>query len=129
MHVSLSRDSWVMRLARFGFLDHDDRADLCSVFWHCVWGLLWPALVIVVGSGAALVLVLYPLLALFVGVVDEAWYFHPLLIAPAALYGVFGILFFVEWLKRGDTPEPVRDAIVAGYRGWKQKTCVMVDVV
>lgn len=139
MELSLKRQSWLLKVARYGGLDDDRcRTDLCSLFWGVVWGAIrapfWVALLAPIGSVFGAVLLLYPVIGIIAyfseGLTPEGWALVGLILWSVALVASAFILFMIT--KPG---EVVSDAVAtsknfvrAGYRSWKDRTCVLVDI-
>ncbi len=131
MKVDLKRGSLVLKVAGYGGLYVEDRTDLCSVFWHFVWGVLRaPVLTItfgLIGAGIGFMLVMLPIIGLIaffvegVAIQEFAW-------VGLAVWSGLGLLFAVAGFKEAEVAAPVRRLARAGYRSWKDKTCVLIDV-
>ena len=134
MSIEIERDSWVLKVAAYGGLEFEDRTDLCSVFWGFVRGVLKAPVLIglgaAVGTLALYHLLMLPIIGLIAYFVHGLWFSDGALVAMAAW--VFLPWFFYELMaaERGKSAPVVTSVRIlrAGYRGWKDKTCVLVDV-
>ena len=139
MQLAISRNSLVFKVARYGGLYAEDQADLCSVFWCFLWGLLRaPFFVALGGVAGGLIGFLFLMLP---AILIAVWIQTGILVDPAVLVAegvawvVLGYLFYSFWTREQDKRNVVADAasstvnlVKAGYRGWKDKTCVLVEV-
>jgi hypothetical protein len=151
MNLTLSTRNLLLPVARYGGLQPGiawssrdkcfERTDLCSLFWCTLWGLLrapfWVCLFGAAGAFVVGLMVGYPFIALL------AWLVHGVAIPPdaAALIvvltfeGTAAVIFVLTWAWRAkpgytvrDTASTAADFIRAGYRSWRNKTCILVDL-
>lgn len=134
MELALKRESWVLKVAQYGGLQLEDRTDLCSVFWTFLWGLIRaPFLVVFFGClGAAIgfALILRPIIALIALFAEGAPFDFLAWWAVAVWVGGTWALYEV-WASVEDKAAPIQSTVrfaKAGYRSWKDKTCVLIDV-
>lgn len=129
-NLTVNRNSWHFKLASYGLLDTTYRQlDLCQYFWALARGLGRAPVSILAGVLVLYCLIVSPLMALWVW---AAWgAFVP---DEPAFVGMGFALFIcvgcgVIYALEADykTPSAVRLAR-AGYRGWKEKTCVLIEV-
>lgn len=132
MKLQINRGSWHYAIAKNGGFDQygdAEQSDLCSYFWSLVWGCVWPLLVIAIGSIGAGVMVLAPLIGIIAFLLEGLWVWDDL---PAIwLVGdiVIAAIFLVPYaFKHGGDQTAVAKLVKAGYRGWKEKTCVLVEI-
>lgn len=129
--LTISRDSWHYKLALYGLLnEHRSETDLCRYWWALVRGVLRAPFLAVLGALVVFAMVVDPLLALAVYVGTGFLvmpFFFPLTVA---LYGgafVVAVGMYTDWRRehrKCESPGLVGTA----YRGWKDKTCVLVQV-
>lgn len=134
MKLTINRNVWHYKVAHNGNFDKygDARSgDLCGYFWGFVWGCVWPLLVVFFGSVSAGVLVLIPLIGV-----------AAFLLEGLAINGLPGVVLVIEglvvmvvtaaYLLIADESPLKRTMAMrlarAGYRGWKEKTCVLVEI-
>jgi hypothetical protein len=152
MKLTLSASSTLLFFARYGGLQPGiawssrdkcfERTDLCSLFWCTLWGLLrapfWVCLFGAAGAFVVGLMVGYPFIAIL------AWLMEGLAFEEGATFvlawwSVFIPSMVVLWahvtgrLNRPtyavrDTASTAADFIRAGYRSWKDKTCILVDL-
>jgi hypothetical protein len=152
MKLTLSASSTLLFFARYGGLQPGiawsskdkcfERTDLCSLFWCTLWGLVrapfWVCLFGTLGAAVIGLMVGYPLIAIL------AWLMEGLAFEEGATFvlawwSVFIPSMVVLWahvtgrLNRPtyavrDTASTAADFIRAGYRSWKDKTCILVDL-
>lgn len=133
MKLSINKESWHYKLARYGGLISYEQTDLCSYFWSLLWGVGRPILVVVCGVLSGYVLLLAPAIALIAWISGLPWLVDSFATIGAALW-VGGVLIFtmIYRIDQGKALIPgasnVTDLVAAGYRGWKEKTCVLIDV-
>jgi len=129
--LTIDRNSWHYRLAKFGKLYDEGGTDLCSYFWALVRGVVSVPFSIIVGVLAGFLL-FAPILALIVWAVEGRYPVEIFALFGSFLYCISAFIGFVVWFvlrgveKIGSTP-PMQ-LVKAGYRGWKEKTCVLVEV-
>ena len=98
----------------------------------------WVSLIGTIGATLIFILVALPLLDLYF------WIAHGLALSeafwlPTAVWALVALLVGQFWYFDSDTAEPMRDKVSgacsstadlirAAYRGWKEKTCVVVDI-
>jgi len=128
--MKIDRNSWHFKVARFGALDDwDDRTDFCGYFWALVRGaVLFPAVLIGGAFAVSFVLVACPLVALVV------WFQYgqlvllgPEVVGWIAWTGALLYLCYRRASKKESDSPAVRLAKTA-YQGWKDKTCVLVEI-
>jgi hypothetical protein len=131
MQLEIKRTSWVLKVAGYGGLSVEDRTDLCSVFWCFLWGMVRaPFWVALVGVGGAVVIVGaigLPVVALL------AYFLEGLPIWPGAwlvmILETTAVCFLLYVLGKADPIiAPMKQFAAAGYRSWKDKTCVFIDI-
>lgn len=128
--LTITADSWHYRLARYGLLDDGcGDVDLCRYFWALVRGVLRTPFVIIVGSMLLYVLIVAPLMAIYAWLALGMFSLNEAAVAGFVLWAGVAIFALLLWLIEGNyrTPAPIRLA-KAGYRGWKDRTCVLVKV-
>jgi hypothetical protein len=133
MKLSANKKSWHFRLASYGGLsEYADQTDLCSYFWAGVRGVALSCFLAVLGSLIGFFVVVAPgiqIVAWCLGVPLD-WY------APAIggyiVWCGAAIIAFAHFYGRGAktliVSTPAAKLVGAGYRGWKEKTCVLIDV-
>jgi hypothetical protein len=129
--LEISRDSWHYRLALFGLLNAErTETDLCRYFWALVRGVLRAPFLAVVGAGLAYVMVLSPVLCFVV------WLQYGHLPTPFALFAggvawlcVVWFCFLVYLQERRNARRNAPPGVIkSAYHGWKDKTCVLVEI-
>lgn len=135
--LTIRADSWHYRLAKYGRLnaDWDGRTDLCRYFWALLRGVLFaPALVAIgVFFGSFLTA---PVVALVVVVLHGPFELEGLWAAFAI---VGSAIWFVGaagavsvgvrvWMESRTPASRLPGLIKTAYRGWREKTCVLVEI-
>lgn len=139
MEITVSKKSWILRIARYGGLLDTDMTDLCSVFWRFVWGMIrapfWTTTIGSVGALFAYILFLDPIITFLVWMNTGVWLNPVIGIAQAVLWMFIFFLGHIFWFEKKEKESPVVRAVSstvdvarAAYRGWKDKTCVLVKV-
>lgn len=134
MKLSINRNNWLFRLAASAGLNSRYQTNICSLFWYAFWGVvllpLFVAIVSILGAGMLMMLMM------FVGIpILELWFwvvhglepnFLALFVISAAWSGLGGIVLYEH--RRCLSRQTKPNLIVAGYRSWKDKTCVLIDI-
>jgi hypothetical protein len=137
MDLKLKRNSLVLRVAQYGGLHVGGRTDICSVIRRGLWGLVrapfWGLLAGAVIAAVLAFVVGWPLIGLIAYVLEGCPFEWESLIPPVITVCGSGFGFAVHQTEeaggikkvlRNATPQMVR----AAYRGWKEKTCVLIEV-
>jgi hypothetical protein len=134
MRLAIKRDSWHGRIARFGgLIGYMDQTDLCAYFWAFVRGCIGGLLFALFGLAALVAMVAMPLAYVVAWVVVGIQ--PPPLgieIAGAAFWSV-GLVIVAKIYIDDHKPSiganvPGARLLAAGYRGWKDKTCVLIEL-
>jgi VIT1/CCC1 family predicted Fe2+/Mn2+ transporter len=126
MKLTINANSWHYRLARYGLLDENwYQTDLCQYFWAMVRGVLRAPLLVVAGVFLGYFMVVLPVIA---GIV---WLFFgsflgDFLVISFVLWGLAVAIVGIAGAEHLRYSEP--GIIRSTYRGWKEKTCVLVEV-
>lgn len=130
--LTINANSWHYRLALYGHLDtdyDDGRTDLCRYFWALVRGFFKAPFIVVVGACLGYALVMGPLLAVVVWLGTGFYVPDTVAVAGMGMWFMAGILFGALWVQdQKFDNSPALQLAGAAYRGWKDKTCVMVEV-
>ena len=147
--MKISRKHPLVRFAIF-FGDMDtsydyekrvERIDLCTLFWSCVWGVLKIAFMILVFLLVAFIAVVLPVAGIWhwvrSGIFPTGAMGASLIIWGFAL-GVASVFFsfvgarvgYTVWREKHPKSYAKKEpsVLVEMYKGWKQKTCVMVEL-
>jgi len=132
--IIISKDSWHHKAAVFGGLgEYDDQTDLCSYARALMWAALVPTLIITIASFFGYILLVTPLALIAVWIAEEKVYW----IDSAALAGMafwcIGLIagalgFLANRLAHAASRSKPTQIIGAAYQGWKEKTCVLVEI-
>jgi hypothetical protein len=135
--LTVNRDSWWLLVAQYGGLCCEDRTDICSLMRRFLWGLVrapfWGLLGGTLIAAVLAFVVGWPLIGLIAYVLEGCPFEWESLIMSAILVCGLGLGFAahqaeeaggLKTVLRNATPDMVR----AAYRGWKEKTCVLVDI-
>jgi uncharacterized integral membrane protein len=137
--LTIDANSWHYKLALYGHLTADPysgRLDLCRYFWALLRGALKAPAIVAAVVLAAMTLVVHPLAAL-VTFVKWGHFDPPLIGIIGIVIAGYAIFFFVvlyvarvlrERRERRDYRSSEPGLIKTAYRGWKEKTCVLVEV-
>lgn len=130
MKLTIERKSWHYKLATFGWLDvdYDDQTDLCRYFWALVRGAGRVPFFILVGAGVLWVLVLNLLVMLAVFISTGIFHVTTASEVGLAVWLVGALMGGMFYVIETGKEVPGARLITAGYRGWKEKTCVIVDL-
>jgi hypothetical protein len=133
--MTVKPNTWHYRLASFyGQGDYYRRTNLCSYFWHFMFGVVLCAFIACASALAAYFLLMGPVFWIVLCITDWHLYrmevdaFAGFLFWGLAALGI-GFAFYASWREAGDEPflpipQPVREA----YRGWKEKYCPIVEI-
>jgi hypothetical protein len=137
VNLSLNRNSWWLKVAEYGGLSCEDRTDICSLTRRFLWGLIrapfWGLLAGAVIAAVLAIVVGWPLIGVVAYLLEGVSFDWESLIPSAAVLVGLSLGFAVcqaaeaggiKKVLRNATPQMVR----AAYRGWKEKTCVLIEV-
>jgi hypothetical protein len=132
--LEMNRGGWPMKVMQYGGLCVEDRTDLCSAFWTFLWGIVrapfWVVFLGCFGAGALYLFVVLPIIALVaffsegLSIMAEGWF-------GMAAWALFAYFAYEVWSADSRNPLSVGGAVrlaKVGYRSWKDKTCVLIDV-
>lgn len=129
MNLSINRNSWHYRLASYGHLSqYDDRTDLCRYFWALVRGALKAPAIVAVLAALLWALVVAPTLCLLVWAATGVLYWSDSAGIGTFLWAWAAGTFLMFAIQEKRTSLPGARLVAAGYRGWKEKTCVLVEL-
>jgi hypothetical protein len=131
--LTISADSWHFKLATFGALKaYDNQTDLCRYFWAIVRGILRAPSLILLGVAVGWMFVVAPVMAIVV------WALHGRFVPDDSAILGFGVwlilalivakIAFDEWRDKLPRQQHQPSLVKTAYRGWKEKTCVLVEV-
>jgi hypothetical protein len=133
--LTINVNSWHYKLALYGHLDEEyGRTDLCRYFWALVRGVLKAPLLVSAGVVAGFVLVVGPLMALVVWAISGQLVPDDIAAVGFGAWLIAAIMtsfLCVDELRRRQryaqqTNPP--GLLKSAYRGWKEKTCVLVEL-
>jgi hypothetical protein len=137
MDLKLKRNSLVLRVAQYGGLHVGGRTDICSVIRRGLWGLVrapfWGLLAGTVIAAVLAFVVGWPLIGVVAYLLEGVSFDWESLIPSVAVLVGLSLGFAacqaaeaggLKTVLRNATPDVVRSA----YRGWKEKTCVLIEV-
>lgn len=134
--MTVKPNSLHYRIASFyGQGDFYRRTNLCSYFWHFVFGAVLCAFIVLMSVIFAYFVLLAPAFWIVLCIIDGHLYAMELDAVVGLMVWMLAIAAaafacYVVWRERGDKPflpipAPVREA----YRGWKEKYCPIVEIV
>jgi hypothetical protein len=129
--LEISRDSWHYRLALFGLLNAErTETDLCRYFWALVRGVLRAPFLALVGAGFAYVMLVVPALCFVVWLQTGYLVTTDQLFVGLTFWAViafFCAAFYTQERAHARQYRPP-GLVKSAYRGWKDKTCVLVEI-
>lgn len=134
MKLSINRNSWHYKVAHNGNFDQYGDAssgDLCGYFWGFVWGCVWPLLITLVGALFASLFVLMPLIGIVAFLFEGLWFNDIpgiMIVADIAAALIFVGMYWLQSEESFVNRSSAMKLAKAGYRGWKEKTCVLVEI-
>lgn len=133
MKLSTSKKSWHYRLATYGGIDeYEDQTNLCSYFWAVTRGIGLATLLVAVGVLFGFFLVMAPAIQLIALLLGVPFVLYGPAIAGYLFWITIALLVTIHFLgSRAKTAIGATSAaklVATGYRGWKEKTCVLIDI-
>jgi len=132
--ITIDRNSWHYKMAVFGLLDESAATiDLCRYVRSMIFAVLGPLAIVSIGAFIGFVMVVAPLALVAVWVTEQRF----VLIDSAAIAGLFvwsmglsaaALSWLVKKAASINIPFPCGSLIGEIYRGWKEKTCVLVEI-
>ena len=129
--LTVNQKSWHYQLADFaGLAVYRGRTYICSYLRKVALGILLMLVVIALACALIVVFVMLPMFQILTWVFHDIWV-HAMpgavvIYLTSAIAGPIAVFYGAKhWLSKAVKRETV---VAAAYRGWKEKTCVLVEI-